>query len=94
MLASCLAILIETNLNSGFSKLAHEPVVKSASLVPMQIAKSVSFAKLFAALPPRPPIGPTKWEWSFFIVEYPITVCVTGILCLTAKLPNSSMASE
>ena len=35
-------------------------MVKSASLVPIAIAKSVYFAKLYAALPPNPPIGPKK----------------------------------
>ena len=29
---------------------------------PMAIARSVFFAKLFAALPPKPPIGPRKCE--------------------------------
>ena len=74
LFASNLETFIEINLNSGFSKLAHEPVVKSASLVPIAIARSVCFARLFAALPPSPPIGPRKWEWSLFIEEYPITV--------------------
>ena len=60
LFASNLETFIEINLNSGFSKLAHEPVVKSASLVPIAIARSVCFARLFAALPPSPPIGPRK----------------------------------
>ena len=58
LFASNLPALIETNLKLGFSKFAHDPVVKSANLVPTAIATSVSFAKLFAALPPRPPIAP------------------------------------
>ena len=49
---------IETNLKLGFSKFAQEPVVKSASLVPIAIAVSVSLLKLFAARPPKPPIVP------------------------------------
>ena len=49
---------METNLKLGFSKLAQEPVVKSASLVPIAIAVSVSLLRLFAALPPKPPITP------------------------------------
>ena len=53
---------IETNLKFGSSKFAQDPVVKSANLVPIAIAKSVNFARLFAALPPNPPIGPTKCE--------------------------------
>ena len=60
LLASNLAVLIETSLKFGFSKFAHDPVVKSANLVPTAIARSVCFAILFAALPPRPPIGPKK----------------------------------
>ena len=52
-----LETLIETSENLD-SKFAHEPVVKSPSFVPIAIARSVSFAKLFAALPPSPPIGP------------------------------------
>ncbi len=60
LFASNLAALIDTSLKFGFSKFAQDPVVKSASLVPTAIAKSVFFAILFAALPPRPPIGPKK----------------------------------
>ena len=60
LLASNLATLIDTNEKFGFSKLDHDPVVKSPNLVPIAIAKSVFFAKLFAAFPPKPPIGPKK----------------------------------
>ena len=49
---------MDTSLKSGFSKLAQEPVVKSASFVPIAIAVSVSLLKLFAAFPPNPPITP------------------------------------
>ena len=49
LFASKRAALIETNLNLGFSKLAQDPVVKSASFVPIAIAVSVSLLKLFAA---------------------------------------------
>ena len=58
-----------TREKSGFSKFAQEPVVKSPNLVPIAIARSVCLAKLFAAFPPSPPIGPKKCEWSLFIVE-------------------------
>ena len=44
--------------SKSFSKLAQEPVVKSASFVPIAIAVSVSLLKLFAAFPPNPPITP------------------------------------
>ena len=94
MLASNLDTFIETSLKFSFSKFAHDPVVKSASLVPTAIAKSVSFAKVFVFFPPKPPIWPAKWEWSLYIVEYPITVWVTGMLCLIANWLNSSIASE
>ena len=49
---------METSLKLGFSKLAQDPVVKSASLVPIAIAVSVSLLKLLAAFPPSPPIVP------------------------------------
>ena len=36
---------MHNNLKSGFSKLVQEPVVKSLSLVPIAIARSVFLAK-------------------------------------------------
>jgi hypothetical protein len=44
LFASNLETLIETSLKFSFSKLAQEPVVKSASLVPTAIARSVCLA--------------------------------------------------
>ena len=58
LLASNLDTFIETSLKFSFSKFAQDPVVKSASFVPIAIAVSVSLLKLFAALPPKPPIVP------------------------------------
>ena len=60
LLASNLETFTEINLNLGFSKFDHDPVVKSASLVPTAIAKSVFFIKLLVAFPPNPPIAPIK----------------------------------
>ena len=58
LFASNLETLIETSLKFSFSKLVHEPVVKSASLVPTAIARSVCFASEFVFFPPSAPICP------------------------------------
>jgi len=42
LFASNLETLIDRSLKFSFSKLAHDPVVKSASFVPTAIARSVS----------------------------------------------------
>ena len=62
LFASNLETFIETKEKFGFSKFAQDPVVKSPNFVPTAIARSVFLAKLFAALPPKPPIGPKKCE--------------------------------
>ena len=58
--AKCLvvskrAVFTETNLKLGFSKFAHEPVVKSANFVPIAKAKSVSLDKLLEEPSPNAP---------------------------------------
>jgi hypothetical protein len=52
------AVFRETNWKFSLSKLAQEPVVKSASLVPIAKARSVSLERLFADLSPSPPMPP------------------------------------
>ena len=56
LFASNLDTFIETSLKFSFSKFAQEPVVKSASLVPTAIARSVCLANELVFFPPNPPI--------------------------------------
>ncbi len=96
--APCLAAskaptLSWTRVRRGLANAAREPVVKSASRVPMASTTSASAASALAALDPVTPIAPTLAAWSQARLPLPACVSATGMPRRAAKSPSRRSAS-